>query len=134
MAAEIGAFHEVMEGYLPDIVVGDTEGLLLEMPPNLYTDRLATFEEVTGEPLPFFHLDVDWGRTDWPTAAAALGANLTAAGTEFGLFYIGNLSDDSDRAWVELAGERAGAFEEARRECLPPRWGDRLCRSPRPQS
>ena len=74
VAAEIADFRGVMEGYFPDIVVGDTEGLLRELPLNLYSDWLATFEEVTGEPLPFFHLDVDWGRTDWPLAAAEVGA------------------------------------------------------------
>lgn len=111
VAEEIAAFRDAMQGYFPDLVVGDTEPLWSDLPTSLYVDWLVTYEQVVGETLPFFHLDVDWGRPGWAEDAAALAGEVTASGSDFGIFYTGNRSDDTDRAWVQLAGERAVEFE-----------------------
>jgi hypothetical protein len=116
IAKGIAEFTAVLQGYFPEIIVGDTEPLWADFDSvGLYSDWLDTFARVNGYGLPFFHLDVDWGRPDWSTAAGELEAASRARGIDFGIFYIGNWDDFSDRAWISLAGERVKAYEQEAR-------------------
>ncbi len=113
VAREISDFIATMEGFFPNIIVGDTEPLLRGGPgPAAYAQWLATYETVTGQVMPFFHLDIDFGRTGWPEETADLERRVQEAGVDFGLFYIGNSIDISDGDWTATAGERIKTYEQ----------------------
>lgn len=81
------------------------------MDPHEIERWLEAYEVVNGEPLSFLHLDVDWGRPDWPQVAHQLERFSQTLGVEFGIFYLGNWSDYSDESWFSNAGELVKEYE-----------------------
>ena len=101
VAQEVADFIQAMQTIFPDIVVGDTEPLLAEnVDASDYKNWIAIYREVTGANLPFFHLDVDFGRRDWPEASKELEVFAREQGIEFGIIYAGNREDPSDEYWL----------------------------------
>lgn len=94
----------------PDAHVGDIEGL-----PNgdswlsAYSQFVDAWQAVTGKPLAFFHLDVDWGQ-DWKPAAAALTQMLKKRNIPIGHIYNGG-GGTSDASWIALAEQHMADFE-----------------------
>jgi hypothetical protein len=64
-----------------------------------------------GEDLTYFHLDLDYGRPNWPQTALEIENYLHSQGIEFGLFYIGNWQDASDEEWLRGAEDRFVEYE-----------------------
>jgi hypothetical protein len=112
VAQEIAEFIDVMRTFYPNIVVGDTEPLRLESD-NVaeYARWMSVYRDVIGENLPFFHLDTDFGQSDWAEEAKAVEELARREGVEFGIFYIGDAGDPSDRAWMTSVGERIRVYE-----------------------
>ncbi len=99
IAAEIDEFTRAMHEHFPGLIVGDTEPLWSDrVSLDLYEQWIETFRRRNGYDLPFFPLDVDWGRPGWPEDARNLEAHFQEAGINFGLFAVGNWNDNSDRA------------------------------------
>jgi hypothetical protein len=104
---------EVKEIY-PDSVVGSIEGLWLdhEDPVANYATWLDGFEEITGEPLPFIYVDVDWRRPDWVEVLRGIEAVADERGIPFGVLYNGTLgSAATSEEWLQLTAERVAAYE-----------------------
>ena len=111
VASEVGEYIEVMRGYFPHLLVGDTEPLAGASTPASYTRWLETFRQVNGYDLAFLHMDIDWGRPSWPTEVRAIEAFGRAFGVPVGLIYTGNFQDATDEAWLSIAGERVLRYE-----------------------
>jgi hypothetical protein len=62
-----------------------------------------TWRSVSGAPLAFFHVDVDWTVPNWQEAVAAVRAQTQRRGIHFGIVYNGFLTDESDTAWMSAA-------------------------------
>jgi hypothetical protein len=114
VAEEVAAFVVMLRDVAPDIVVGDIEPAWVE--PEIGADEIAvwldTYEEAAGEPLGFFHLDVDWARPGWPEVAREIEDVVRLRNVPFGIIYNGGDATGSDAEWVQLSAERAHTFEQ----------------------
>lgn len=111
VAGEVGEYIEGMKTVFPDLLVGDTEPLWRDVSVEDYQNWMRVFREVNGYDLAFFHLDVDFGRSDWPQAARQLEDFAGEMGIEFGIIYIGDWDAPGDEAWLTSAGERVKTYE-----------------------
>ena len=111
VAVEVDEFIRLMTGFFPDVVIGDTEPTPLPTTVGTYTGWLETFREVNGYDLEFLHLDLDWGRDDWPETASEIAEFGEDFGVPVGIIYTGNHSDPSDDSWLATAGERVKEYE-----------------------
>ncbi|HET7088577.1 MAG TPA: discoidin domain-containing protein [Anaerolineae bacterium] len=111
VAREVGAYIQGMRTIFPDLIVGDTEPLWRDVDVEDYKNWLRIFREVNGYDLAFFHLDVDFGRADWPEAAKELEDFARGWGIEFGIIYMGDGRALTDEAWLISAGERVKTYE-----------------------
>ncbi len=112
VALEVGEFIQVMREYFPQLVVGDTEPLAGASTSGAYTRWLETFRQVNGYDLAFLHVDVDWGRPAWPAETRAIEDFGRSFGVPVGIIYTGNSQDESDEAWLGIAGERLLRYED----------------------
>ena len=119
VAEEVAAFVAMLREVEPGIVVGDIEPAWVE--PEIGAGEIAAwldaYEAAAGEPLGFFHLDVDWARPGWPEVAREIEDVVRSRGVPFGIIYNGGDDTDSDSEWVQLSVERAHTFEQG--------WGGR---------
>lgn len=114
VTARIRDFKDRVHEEFPHVVIGDTEPLWADLVTvDTYRDWMATYAEVTGEELPFLHLDIDYSaRRDWPEATLALEGFARQRGVDFGAFYLGSLFSRSDANYLGLIGERVLEYEE----------------------
>ena len=112
VAAEVGEYIGVMRGFFPDLLVGDTEPLAGASTPGSYTRWLETFRRVNGFDLAFLHMDIDWGRSTWPSEVKKIEGFGRTFGVPVGIIYTGNSQDTSDEAWLSIAGERVLRYED----------------------
>jgi hypothetical protein len=119
VAEEVAAFVAMLREVEPGIVVGDIEPAWVE--PEIGADEIAVwldaYEEAAGEPLGFFHLDVDWARPGWPEVAREIEDVVRSRNVPFGIIYNGGDATGSDADWVQLSAERAYTYEQE--------WGGR---------
>ncbi len=62
-----------------------------------------TWRSVSGAPLAFFHVDVDWTVPNWQAAVAAVRSQVEQRKIHFGMVYNGFLTEESDSAWMSAA-------------------------------
>lgn len=74
-------------------------------------DWFETYRDVTGSYFDFFHLDVNYGDSQWAQKAKDLEGYAQERGIHFGVIYIGNFRMSSDRAWVDLVEQRIHHYE-----------------------
>lgn len=114
VAEEVAAFVAMLREVEPGVVVGDIEPAWTE--PAIGADDIAAwldaYEEAAGEPLGFFHLDVDWARPGWPEVAREIEDVVRSRGVPFGIIYNGGDATSSDAEWVQLSAERAYVYEQ----------------------
>jgi hypothetical protein len=113
VAVEVAKYVDVIRTVFPQAVFGSSEPLLRT--PYVKVDDLEnwidTYKAVTGTPLAFLHLDLDFTRDDWPQASKELEDFAHQRGVEFGIYYLGDWGDQSDEAWLSHAGERVKTYE-----------------------
>jgi hypothetical protein len=102
VATEVARFIREVHAARPSVVVGDIEPLAGPATAERYAEWLAAIRDATGTPLPFFHLDLDWGRTTWPTESLRLQEAARTQGTRFGMIYNGT-DQATDAAWLDAA-------------------------------
>jgi len=113
VAQAIANFVDALRSIFPEIVVGDTEPLRTDRDNvEVYGRWMQIYREVAGENLPFIHLDVDYGQSDWAEEAKAVEELARQEGIDFGIFYGGDRGDPSDKAWLTSAGERVKTYED----------------------
>ena len=111
---EVADWITEVKAIYPDSVVGSIEGLWLdhEDPVANYATWLDGFAEITGQPLPFIHVDVDWRRPDWVEVLRGIEAVADERDVPFGVLYNGTLdSAPTSEAWLQLTAERIAAYE-----------------------
>ena len=100
----------------PNLMVGDISAI----PPfqnftaswiPQYALWFDTWRSVTGSPLAFFHLDVDWTVPNWQAAIAGVRPAVEQRGIPFGIVYNGFLTDVTDSAWMAAAEKHFVDFE-----------------------
>ena len=111
IAHEINQFVDSMKAVFPDILIGDTEAMAGAAGVEEYKNWLKTFRDVNGYDLAFLHLDVDWGRPNWPTEVSSLVEYGDQVNVPVGIIYGGNGFDQTDEAWLSAAGERVKKLE-----------------------
>jgi hypothetical protein len=97
----------------PGVRAGDAEPVGPSPADNQIADygRWAdAFRAATGEPLGFFHADVQW-KEPWQTPLRELAIMLRDRKIPLGVIYNGNDDDTSDEAWVAHAEEHYRAVE-----------------------
>lgn len=113
VAREVAGYIEVMRGFFPGIVVGDTEPLPTPVTAEDYERWLMTFRQVSGYDLAFLHLDIDWSRsTEWPDMAHQLVDFGRDFGVPVGVIFNGTEADPTDEVWLSIAGERVKRYLE----------------------
>lgn len=111
IAADVAAFIDVMRGYFPGVIVGDTEPLAGAAGAAAYQDWLETYRAVNGSDPAFLQMDIDWSRPRWPEEVLAIETFGEGFGVPIGIIYNGNPQDPDDEAWVSIAGERVKRYE-----------------------
>lgn len=106
-----------IKSIFPNVKVGDIEIVpdTRDMPDWLtqYAAWFDAWRAATGEPLAFFHADVDWG-TDYQPAIDALRQVLEQRQIPFGtIYYNPGRTDQSDRDWVDDARRHYESIETA---------------------
>jgi hypothetical protein len=104
-AQEVARYVREVHAVYPAIVIGDIEPLLGADPVARYEEWMAEYRKAAGAPLPFFHLDLDWDRADWPASALQLQAYARGHGVRFGIIYNSALAS-SDAEWLAAAQAR----------------------------
>jgi hypothetical protein len=114
VASEVAVFVEMLRAVEPNVVVGDIEPAWIapEIGAAEVAAWLEAYQQAAGEPLGFFHLDVDWARDGWPNVAHDIESAVRAQGVPFGIIYNGGEGASSDEEWLQLAAERAYQFEQ----------------------
>jgi hypothetical protein len=70
-----------------------------------------TWRSVSGAPLAFFHVDVDWPMANWQASVAPVRGEVSRRGIPFGMVYNGFLTDESDSAWMAAAEDHFIDYE-----------------------
>ncbi len=104
------AFEAVMRERFPDVIVGDTEALPRDLDPDRLLAWLDAYGARAGHSLPFVHLDLDFGRPDWPSMVHRLDADAGRRGTDVGVIFFGDPSDPDDSAWFGTLAQRLTAL------------------------
>ncbi len=76
-----------------------------------YAGWFDTWRTLTGTPLAFFHVDVNWTVPNWQAAVAAIRPAAEQRGIPFGIVYNGFLTDETDPAWMAAAENHFVDFE-----------------------
>ena len=91
------------EDGFPDVIVGDIEPVPAAEAPTDWVKRysawLDAWHELSGAPLPFFHLDVNWSVL-WLPDVEAMRHELVSRRIPFGIIYNGYWEDITDADWV----------------------------------
>lgn len=111
IAQGVDAFIRKARLEFPDLVIGDIEPLTGPAGPDQYKAWLDTFKKVNGYDLAFLHLDVDWSDTQWPAKAQSIANYGRIRDIPVGVIFTGNYQDQTDEAWVSIAGERVKRYE-----------------------
>ena len=109
IARNVSRFIKVVRDVFPDAKFGAVETAQHDV--SHVTKWVEAYRAAMGEDLAYFHLDLDYGRPDWPQKALEIETYLHSQGIEFGLFYIGNWQDGSDDEWLRGAEERFVKYE-----------------------
>ena len=110
VAVQVATVH----GYFPEAQVGDIEPVPGDDAPPHWTSQIVRWADAyrvaAGQPLAFFHSDVEWAGTGWSVQLEALHGLFAAAGIPFGIIYDGDLSDDAVQ-WTAAAEQRFAQYE-----------------------
>ncbi len=109
IAQSVGDFVRAMRAYFPEVKIGALEPLPPGVQPADYRPWLQAYRSEVGDPLAFFHLDVDYRRIDWPDLALELQESTRNENIPFGILYRGQGQLDQD--WIDTAWQRAGVYE-----------------------
>jgi hypothetical protein len=109
---EVIGYVDEMRKIFPGVPVGSIEAIWKS--PATTADDLAlwldTYEERSGEPFAFLHVDADWTRPDWAQVAVAIEAEADARGVPFGVLYNGGLEADGP-TWLANTMDRIVELE-----------------------
>ncbi|HEC08193.1 MAG TPA: Ig-like domain repeat protein [Acidimicrobiales bacterium] len=110
---EVIDYMDQMRAMFPDAVIGSIEPIWSspETTPHDMEIWLDTWEERSGEPFAFLHIDPDWSRPDWPEVALGIEAVADARDVPFGVLYNGGLETDGE-SWMQFTMENIARFEE----------------------
>ena len=92
-----------LKSAFPSVKVGDIEPLALDA--NVLLRFASSFHRRTGEPLSFFHADINW-RDPWRQRLATWKNALHSAGIQLGVIFNGDNDATSDQQWTDTALER----------------------------
>ena len=109
IAANVGAWASRVRSVAPQAAIGDAELLTEPADGNAYAEWMPAYASVTGSPLAFIHLDLDWSMSDWPSQLSPLQSYARQSGIGLGLVERGNGDDASDALWVANAADRMAA-------------------------
>ena len=111
IARDVGDFIAQARLIYPDVVIGDIEPMTGPAGPAAYAGWLETFKAINGYDLAFLHMDIDWADTSWPEKMLSIKAYGQEHGIPIGLIYTGNPQDQTNQAWLSIAGERVKRYE-----------------------
>jgi hypothetical protein len=103
-AKDVGSILATYKKYFPNVQLGDIENLPGTATQQWMDDYLGwadAIQKVTGAPLAFFHMDVDWNSPDWGNAIPAFVARLRERGIPFGIIQNGTFGSQAN--WVASA-------------------------------
>jgi hypothetical protein len=131
IATNVGAWSAGVRAVVPGAPIGDAEPVADASAVSAYADWMPAYATVTGSPLAFVHLDLDWSQADWPTEVGQVAALAQQAGAGFGIVNRGNVDDTSDAAWSAHAADRMAAVASAGAHLDSPIFQSVAARSPR---
>lgn len=110
VAQKVARYVREVKAVYPSVSIGDIEPLAGTATAEQYQAWMAAVRSATGAPLPFFHLDLDWGRGDWAASALRLQSYARGHGVRFGIIYNSALAS-SDAEWLAAAQSHILAYE-----------------------
>lgn len=113
VAHDVAGFVDRARRVFPDAIFGGDEPLWRR--PEIGAEDMRTwmdaYQDATGEPLGFLHLDIEWDRPDWPELVNQISRDARDRGVPIGVFYTGGTAND-DLGWIQAAADHAYQYEE----------------------
>lgn len=101
-----------MKRIFPNVLIGDIEPIPGD--PQVwpkYGEWIDAIEAAMGQPLTFFHADIDWRRSDYPQAFETIRQTVATKRIPLGVIYNGTDSDTTDLGWVSNAQKHYESVE-----------------------
>ncbi|MBV8155350.1 MAG: hypothetical protein JOY98_13065 [Candidatus Eremiobacteraeota bacterium] len=115
VAGLVARFTRMVHAIDRSVQVGDVEPVIPGgYPVDVVTALLrwhAAYAAANGAPFPFYIADVDFADPSWPSLVKRLERDVHGNGMPFGIIYIGDMTDRSDRAWSEKVVARFRAYQ-----------------------
>ncbi len=111
IAKDVDVFIKQVRAIYPDLIIGDIEPLTGPANAEAYKSWLDTFRVVNGYDLAFLHLDIEWSNTAWPAEVKKVEDYGNQINVPIGVIFTGNYQDETDEAWLSIAGERIKRYE-----------------------
>lgn len=109
IAQKVKAFTARAKAQFPNVVVGDTEPLVVGNA-AAFGEWYDAFKNANGFALPFEHLDVQWSDTNWAQEARAVEDMSRSKGVTFGMIYDAD-NQMTDQEWIQTAGDHIKTYE-----------------------
>jgi hypothetical protein len=103
-AKDVNSIFATYRKYFPDVQLGDIENLPGTATPQWMDDYFGwadAIQKLTGAPLSFFHMDVDWNSPHWADAIPGFIQRLNERGIPFGIIQNGTFGSQAD--WMASA-------------------------------
>jgi hypothetical protein len=116
VANGVAQFVQYVHSLSPSTQVGDVEPVVAAYP----TDPVTALEQwedayktASGTAFPFYVADTDFSNPSWTTWLLNLESAIHSRGEQFGIIYIGDITDTSDQQWASKVVARFQAFQGA---------------------
>lgn len=110
IATNVAAWTASVRALVPQVAIGDAEPLSQAADMSAYAAWMPAYATVTGSPLAFLHLDIDWSLAGWTSQVVPLQQSGQQNGTALGLVERGNPDDATDAIWSATAADRMAAI------------------------
>jgi hypothetical protein len=111
LARQIAQKIQLIRSYFPKVEIGASDTVDES---SAWVGELASwtdvYRRVTGEPLAFFHAEMEWSRPAVQNLAALAG-EMKARGIPFGITYDGDDDASSNEAWFDSARQHIAEIE-----------------------
>jgi hypothetical protein len=116
VANGVAQFVQLVHSISPATQVGDVEPVLAAYPSDAVT-ALGQWEDAykaaSGTAFPFYVADIDFSNPSWTSIVLNLESAIHSRGEQFGIIYIGDITDTTDAQWSGKVVARFQAFQGA---------------------
>jgi len=114
VANGVAQFTQLVHSVSPSTQVGDVEPVVAGYPTDpvtALTQWQDAYKSASGSAFPFYIADTDFNNPSWTTWLVNLETAIHERSEQFGIIYIGDITDTSDQQWAGKVVARFEAFQ-----------------------